>query len=217
MRDGPRGEETTKHTKHTKGNDPLESTTISIDIENPWLGTPSGQRFFPFTPWKSAIDIEDIAHGLAGKYRYAGLSNRWYTVAQHAIEVSRRFPSRTNALWGLLHDAAETWLTDIPAPIKGYLFFAIPVAEDSVRVASYRALEEEILSAVAETFGLPWPVPDSIHTADLRERARERRDLFDESQPGWKPMSEPYPEPLVPVSPDAAKKMFLARFKELTA
>lgn len=189
-------------------------------VENPWLTAPSGEKFFPFTPMANAMGIGEIAHGLAGKYRYAGLSPRWYTVAQHSVEVSCRFTDRVEALWGLLHDAAEAWLSDVPAPLKPFLVFAIPRADGGVRVASYKAIEDELLAAIAAKFGLPFPAPESVHAVDLREGARERRDLYD-TAPAWAPVGEahpaPYPEPLHPVSPAEAKALFLARFRELVA
>jgi hypothetical protein len=194
----------------------MESTAGTISENGPGLNMASGRVFYPFAIWKNIITIEDIAHGLAGKFRFAGLSDRLYTVAQHCVEVSRRFgDDRYAALWGLLHDAAEAWVGDVPSPIKPFVFFAVPDAGGGVYMRSYVAIEEEILQAVANKFGLFRGMPEEIHAVDLRERERERRDLYD--IPAESTSVEPYPELAWPLSPGESERQFLERFRELTA
>ncbi len=156
-------------------------------LKDCWLQTYRGLRFRPFAAALEQIGIEDIAHGLAGTFRFAGQSAR-YTVAQHCVLVSQHLEQQ-HALWGLLHDAAEAWLPDVPAPIKRYLFFHLPDG----REVSFDALEESILRVVAERFELPWPMPAEVIEADRRMLATERLALFRDELP-WPGLAgiEPY-------------------------
>lgn len=68
------------------------------------------------------IDIRDISHSLARICRFNGHITTFYSVAQHSITVSRMLGERGYdskiQLCGLLHDASEAYLGDIPTPIK---------------------------------------------------------------------------------------------------
>jgi 5'-deoxynucleotidase YfbR-like HD superfamily hydrolase len=72
------------------------------------------------------VKIEDIAHALSMLCRYNGHICEFYSVAQHCIQVSKRLAglgySVKIQLCGLLHDAAEAYLGDLPAPIKELLY-----------------------------------------------------------------------------------------------
>ncbi len=184
-----------------------------------WLATGSGKKFYPLDPRAEDVGIEDIAHGLAYKYRFAGQAVCGYTVAQHSIEVSRRVPP-ADRLWGLLHDAAEAYLCDVPRPIKAAMSLAVPMSDgsgDYHAIVPFEVVEREILAVVAERFGLPWPLPESVRVADDRELARERRDLWDERQPQWpaSDLPEPYPERIEWCrAPEDIEKLFMARFRD---
>lgn len=188
-----------------------------------WIGTYSGTKFWPLEPRVEEIHIEDIAHSLARQCRFNGHCERFYSVAEHSVEVSRvlgagRREAGSNpqslALWGLLHDAAETYLSDLVRPIKRHCWF---VARLSYR--KYASCEEIILRLVAERFGLRYPAPKEVEVADERMLATERQQLFDARQPVWDALNgiEPYPIALSCLNCTAAENAFLARFKELTA
>ena len=194
--------------------------TDSNDTKTGWLATCSGQGFFPLEPLAEDVRIEDIAHGLAHSFRFAGQALRGYTVAQHSIAVSCRVPAE-DALWGLLHDAAEAYLCDVPRPIKQVMSLAVPMADGSREyhaIVPFEVVEREILKAVAERFGLPWPMPASVKVADDRELAREWRDLWDDRQPPRpnEKLAEPYPETIEWWrSPVDIEKLVMKRFVEL--
>lgn len=116
-------------------------------------------------PNPEEIDIEDIAHSLAHQCRFLGHTDGHYSIAQHSVLVSTLVPA-ADALWGLLHDAAEAYLGDLPAPIK---------REPEMRV--YRDAEDRLLGAIAERFGLPSLMPDSVKQADRLVLATEFRDV----------------------------------------
>lgn len=83
------------------------------------IRTFSGRYIDVFDPNPDDILIEDIAHHLAVIPRFAGALTHNYTVGQHSIWVAQHLQeSKDFRRWGLLHDAAEAYLTDLPKPIK---------------------------------------------------------------------------------------------------
>ncbi len=178
--------------------------------------TRSGRKFHPFRPRVEEIAIEDIACGLSRRFRYGGQTDVPYTVAQHSVEVSRRVPP-ADALWGLLHDAAEAWTPDIQASIKDA--FCVHGAGGFVPFA---VIERRILWKVACAFGMGMHVPATVLDADLRCRATERLWIFAGKEPAW-PASvcgngaKPYADWSRPrdLSTYEIEAEFLARFEEL--
>src|SRR4051794_15527189 len=82
-----------------------------------WITTFSRRQFWPLDPHSDEIHIEDIAHSLSQQCRFGGHSRSFYSVAQHSCLVSALCKAN-DALWGLLHDASEAYLGDIPRPLK---------------------------------------------------------------------------------------------------
>jgi hypothetical protein len=64
------------------------------------------------------IDIDDMAWSLSRLCRWNGHCNSWFSVAEHCVRVSRL---TNDPLAGLLHDASEYVLGDVPGPIKKLL------------------------------------------------------------------------------------------------
>jgi len=106
------------------------------------ITTFSGISFWPLLPNPDDIRIDDIAHALAHQCRFAGHTRLFYSVAEHSVRVSQLCRPE-DALWGLLHDASEAYLSDVPAPLK-----ELPEFEP------YRAAERNLQGAVAQRFGL---------------------------------------------------------------
>ena len=82
-----------------------------------WIQTFTGRAFYVLDPRPEDVDIEDIAHALSMQCRFAGHCREFYSVAQHSVTASWLVPPE-DALWGLLHDAAEAYVVDLPRPIK---------------------------------------------------------------------------------------------------
>jgi len=168
-----------------------------------WLLTASGRQFDPIDPQPDMIDLVDIATGLSNECRFAGQCKFFYSVAQHSVLVSHNVPTE-HAWEALLHDAAEAYIKDIPAPIKRLL-------------PDYRALEHKIEAAIRARFGLPEIQSVSIKQADLVLLATERRDLMPDAGDDW-PMIEgitPLDKRIRAVHSSQAKSHFMQRALEV--
>ncbi len=171
-----------------------------------WIQTFLGGRFYPLDPRPDEVFIMDIAHALSNLCRYGGHVRSFLSVAQHSVYVSRECDPR-DALWGLLHDAGEAYLVDVPSPLKR----SFP---------EYGAWEAKIMVAVCSRFGLPREMPPSVKRADDAVLAAEANALMSPLDPSWKhriDTIEPSALPVVPCwSPRVAELEFMARFHELS-
>ena len=134
--------------------------SITPEAKASYSITWTGKRFHPFDPDPADICIEDIARGLSAIPRFCGQTNVRYSVAWHSLLMVGEVPIELR-LWALLHDSSEAYLNDVPSPVKKFL-------------PDYKAVEELVMRAVAERFGLSWPMPDEIHAADERCIAIEK-------------------------------------------
>lgn len=176
----------------------------------PLIETRSGIGFWPLDPRSEDIKITDIAHSLSQQCRFSGHTRVYYSVAEHCVRVSELLESwdcdRAMQLWGLLHDASEAYLVDIPAPLKGQPDFA-----------GYRTAEAKIMNCVCHAFDLPCFQPHEVHAADGVLLATEARDLMAYRPEHWVKLTrEPLPDVIVPWDCATAKRSFLARFDALT-
>jgi uncharacterized protein len=170
-----------------------------------WIQTFSGRQFFPLEPRVQDVCIEDIAHGLSNLCRYGGHTECFYSVAQHCLLVSRVVP-REHALRGLLHDAAEAYLIDVPRPIK-----------HSIGMEAYRAAESRLQSVVYQSFGLSPEDPACIKHADRQLLRTEQRDLMKPAPVAWEDnRAGALDMNIEPLLPRAAESAFLKRFYALT-
>jgi len=166
-----------------------------------WIQTYTGVPFWPLAPKMEDIRIEDIAHSLSMQCRFNGHCTTFYSVAEHSVRVSKIVPPE-HALWGLLHDAGEAYLTDLPRPVKS-------------QMERFRDLEDIVLQKVMEKYGLSWPMPEPVHHADMVMLETERRDLMRPCTTPWSIDVEPLKDIIAPLSQQEAKELFLKRFQEL--
>ena len=170
---------------------------------------PSGQPFWPLDPRPEEVRIEDIAHALSNQCRFSGHTLTFYSVAQHSCLVSDHCPCFP--LWGLLHDAAEAYLVDLPRPVKQSL------REQGVFI--FDQIETVIMAAVCHRFGLDPVEPREIKAADDLLLVTEARDLMVPLCPGWRHTPSNgfpvLPDRISPWSPGKAVFEFLLRFSRL--
>lgn len=173
-----------------------------------WGCTASGKRYWPADPRPEDIDINDIAHALSMQCRFGGHVKEFYSVAQHSVHVSEHC-SPADALWGLLHDASEAYIVDIPRPLKY-----------AAGMEGYLALERKMMHAVCDAFGLPREMPASVRAADELLLASEAcllmPDTGDAAVQHWGIERLDAPACAIPWTPEHARQRFLARFHELT-
>lgn len=133
-----------------------------------WQQTYSGGVFWPCDPRPEDIDIRDIAHALSLQCRFAGHCRTFYSVAQHSVMVSHLLP-RAVALAGLLHDAAEAFVVDVPRPIK-----RMPGME------ALRDAEDRVLECIMAACGVAWTpeIHAAVKHADNVMLATEARRLM---------------------------------------
>lgn len=175
-----------------------------FDANSPWIQTYSGRRFNPTNPNLDAIVIQDIAHALSMQCRFSGHCQQFYSVAQHSVLVSH-ICNQEDAMWGLMHDASEAYLVDVPRPLK-----------QSGQFNAYIEFENRMQKAICQRFGLPEKEPPSVKRADTIMLATEARDLMSPLHPDWKQPVSPLPFKIESWSPQQAKDNFLKRFDELT-
>lgn len=123
----------------------------------------SGHEIDPFDLKPHDINIVDIAHSLAHQCRYGGHSSRFYSVAEHCCLLFDRLRDP----WALLHDAAESYLCDVPRPVRRHPAFAF-----------YNDAEDRALRVIARAFGLPRSVPMTVRQADDEIWPDEMNCLF---------------------------------------
>lgn len=172
-----------------------------------WIQTFTGRQFFPSAPRPEDVDVADIAHALSLQCRFNGHCAAFYSVAEHCVRVSRLlselYPGRRDlALWGLLHDAAEAYVADLPRPVKAMM-------------PGFREMEDRVLRVVVARYGLPWPMPAEVCEADDALLVTECRDLMGPCPAPWETDAEPLPTKIEPADPKEAERMFLGRFGEL--
>ncbi|UXN70867.1 hypothetical protein N8A98_06685 [Devosia neptuniae] len=169
------------------------------------MQTFTGRQFWPMDPRAAEIFIEDIAHSLAMQCRYAGHCLRFYSVAEHAVLMARWFIAQgmhDEAEQALHHDDPETYLVDVPRPVKPFL-------------PGYKDAEQRVWLAVAERFGLQPVLSAHVHDADSRI-------LVDEMTQNMTPPSKPWNIPAVGLgvtlqfwTPEQAEAEYLATYWSL--
>ncbi|AGB38284.1 hypothetical protein [Natronococcus occultus] len=123
----------------------LQDLLAAADGGHAPIDTRTGGTITPLSPTPERIDLVDVAHALSNLSRFTGQGKYFYSVARHSVHVSReveaRGGDRSAQQWGLLHDASEAYLSDVPAPVKRSL-------------PGYTRAERRLQTAVRDAVGL---------------------------------------------------------------
>jgi len=158
------------------------------------------------TTW--VFDPVDIAFALSNVCRFAG-HVEFKSVAEHSIEVQgllKEWGAPADVqLAGLLHDASEAYLLDIPRPWKGLVY--ISTLYGPTGFETYYEVEDRLMVAIMSQFGVldAWEREGHglIKEADMAAYEKEAA-------------SRPY-VPRSGASPHAIQHVFLARIEELSS
>jgi len=149
-----------------------------------WIQTHTGLSAYPLDIKKEQINILDIAHALGHQCRFSGHCAWFYSVAQHSYYVSVIVQmlggTPLDQLCGLLHDASEAYLVDLPTPVK-------------CQVVGYKEAEHKVMNVICDAFQIPPPEYSSpgyvtgsgwdlVKKADAIALATEARDLMGNPQ-----------------------------------
>ena len=170
-----------------------------------WIQTFTGKKFPLDTPDPAHIYIEDIAHALSLLCRFNGHCTRFYSVAEHSVHVAREIDPAL-AMIGLLHDAAEAYLGDVPSPLKAQL-------------PRFKEFEWKMEQAIGKRFGVD---PELFSCAELKRAdvqllVDEKAVLMVEEPDTW-PKNAPEVKDtgrIEGLGSEVAKERFLAEFGKL--
>ncbi len=173
-----------------------------------WIMTQSGRMFFFENPHPASVDINDIAASLSKICRFTGHTRCHYSVAEHCIRVSwlsEKKYGKEHAREGLLHDAAEAYVSDLNGPLKRLI------------EGDYRRLEDVAEGVIANKFNFPAKKSPPIKDCDGVLYLTEKRDLFPPYNLPFTsyPDKVPLEDPIVPMSAELARLLFLYRFEEV--
>lgn len=133
-----------------------------------------------YDPQPSHINITDIGYALSHIGRFTGHTDRFYSVAEHAILCAKRALNlgyeNYIALMALHHDSSEAYLGDVSRPLKHLLGDV------------YRDLEEKMMRRIEQSLFLPWPTDSEkeiIKKIDDWALAVEAYFLIPSGGKGW--------------------------------
>lgn len=154
-----------------------------------WIITHSGKKFWPLDPRPAEIDTTDVAHALTMKPRFNGHTSQAMPISVHSMLVAaianrlretdinlRHLVPEIVIAYGLLHDANEAYLPDVPRPVKRF-------------IQGWGRIERAVQHAVHVRYGLDPDPPDEvaylIKEADDYALAMEARALCTENEEGF--------------------------------
>lgn len=178
----------------------MQSTT---EDRGDFSQTYSGINFYHLDPSPEEVSLDDIAHALSNTCRFAGHVMEFYSVAEHSVLVSRNLPDHLR-LQGLLHDATEAYVNDLPSPLK-----------HSEPLRGYREIEEKVWKVIAKRFLLPAQLDAEVKRVDNAACCTEAMALLRFGFQWARDRPQLENGIIGPLPPAAAKRLFLKEFLTL--
>ncbi len=173
--------------------------------------TASGIDFDLLYPRPSMVRFTDIAHHLAQINRYCGATSLPLNVAQHSVLVANILQdmgcSAAICLRGLLHDAHEAYIGDVPAPVKA-------IMQQRHHYTGLFHVAFDIDKVVLVAAGIDHDCIHQVERADELALLNEWRDLM----PGPAPQVDENlgrAKPVKPLPWAKAEEVWRARFCQL--
>lgn len=173
------------------------------------IATHSGKLVDPFSMRYEDLSIEDIAHALSNQCRFSGHTSEHYSIARHSLAVAqcvdRLGASKKQIMIGLMHDASEAYLLDVPSPLKSRPEFAF-----------YRDAERKLQSTIFEWLGLNPSVEDLAMLARGDFAALKAEAITFMGSPKWANHIVGEKHALFTIgNNNAVKGLFIDRFNDL--
>ncbi len=185
-----------------------------------WIQSLEARQVFPRALTVEMVgSIDEIAHALAGKFRFTCQTERRYSVAEHAVRGSRLLPPALAGAF-LLHELSETYLPDVAGPLKPFVVVHVPLPDGGTETIKWSELERRHTHTMLRALRLSSLEP-LIYSPEVKEMdwamlAMEKRDLC---APAPAPWNLPHPPAGDSIDyawdPPTAKSAFIARFREL--
>lgn len=177
----------------------------------------TGRMVDPLNLRVEDVHEADVAHALAHVNRFGGHARRAYSVAQHSLACSRLAAvldrSTVAQLAALLHDAAEAYLGDVIAPIKGRDGFEIV---DRTERRAIAVIWQALCPGVPLSFW--YAEQPAVKLCDDLVLGAERYALLP-PHPGWEPAFDETANGVVasvlPLTPAEAALLFSTRLAYL--
>lgn len=199
-----------------------------------WIQSLEGRQVFPRSLSVEQVgSIEEIAHALAGKFRFTCQTQQRYSVAEHCVRGSLLLPPAFAGAF-LLHELSEVYLPDVAGPLKAFVFVEVKTGRDvnvsppgfeptwqagseSIR---WSELERRHTHTMLEALRLlslePLLTSPEVKAMDWAMLAAEKRDLCGPEPAPWGLPHEPAPVDLRYIwTPEQAAAEFIKRFREL--
>lgn len=151
------------------------------------------------------VDVHVIAANLSKLCRYSGNTSKFYSVAEHSIEVSKalllNYGNVKLALAGLFHDGSEAFLNDMLYTVK----------KEMGKDSPYSKFEENIERRIFEHYGIEEYLHNSIiKHIDVQTCNIEFETLLSNKLSNKLSMIKG--ENIKTMSPDEAEKAFLVQY-----
>lgn len=138
--------------------------------------------------------------------RFNGQCTKFYSVAEHSVHVSYEIDKEL-ALAGLLHDAAEAYLGDVPSPLKKQL-------------SQFSEFEKQMEIAIGKKFDVESSLfkEQELKRADVQLLIDEKAVLMVDAPEPWPPGAPGIKDPsrIKCWGSEESKQRFLERFGELS-